>query len=450
MEGVMYNSILKNHDLPLRHRGTEKGKSKYLKLFSVSQCLCGKKLYFAVVLLFLISVSLSFAETHVELNNKAVQLMNHGNFDDALTYLLKAREISPTDESVQKNLASCYTLIGNRKMSEGKPADAISDFKSALYYSDDPNIRFYKGYAHYRLKEYDDAVYELEKAADSGLSSPDLFILIGKAFYDKGEMVSAVTSWNKGVGLYPENRTLKELLTKAERETKAEEGFAKDNTYHFTVQYDAGKDEDLGRMVLDILEEAYSDVNLDLAHYPEGNTVVVLYTQKAFKEATQGPDWSGGVYDGKIRLPVGGIKEVTDQLKAALYHEYAHVVVRSMTGGKRVPTWLNEGIAEYEGARFIKRPLKELTRAAKDGSLPHLKRLEGSFSALSGKESHLAYLQSYSIVNYIIDRFGTHAVRDILENIGRGDKTEDAVRKGVEAYSLDYDRLVAEWELSLR
>lgn len=432
MEGIMYNSILKNRDLPQRRSGE--------KLFLVC----------SVILLILLLAKASRAETPLEINNKAVQLMNHGDFDNALTYLLKARDISPTDESIAKNLATCYTLLGNKKMADGKLTEAASDFKSALYYSDDPNTRFYKGYTHYRLKEYEDAVYELEKAQDLGMASPELYTLIGKVFYDKGEMVSAITAWKKGIGLYPEDKTIKELLEKAEREAKAEEGFAKDDTYHFTVQYDAEIDEALGGIVLDILEEAYSDINLDLAHYPEGNTVVILYAKKTFKEATLSPDWSGGLYDGKIRLPIGGLKDTNPELKAVLYHEYTHVAVRSMAKGKNIPTWLNEGIAEYEGARFVVRHMKELSRAATEGKLIPVKRLEGDFSDLSSKESSLAYLQSSSIVKYIIDKFGLHAVRSLLENIGRGEKTEDAVNKALEVYGLDYDGLVAEWERSLK
>lgn len=441
MEGEMINHI----QYSLQRRGvTEKSTS----ISFAPQRLCGKKTVFAAALnifFSLVLIGISLAEDPHELNRKAVQLINKGDFENALVYLLKARDISPTNESIGKNLASCYTFIGSRKMEEEKFSDAISEFKSALYYSDDPNTRFYKGYAHYRLKEYGDAAYELEKAMNSGMSSPDLYIVTGKVFYDNGETVSAINSWNKGIELYPDNKEIKRLLDKAERETKAEEGFNKSDTHHFTLQYDAGKDEAIGNKILDVLEEAYSDVNTDLAHYPDRNTVVVLYTGKAFRETTQGPDWSGGLYDGKIRLPVGGIKDVTAELKAVLYHEYAHVVIRSLTQGKRVPMWLNEGIAEYEGAKFAARPLKELTNAIKEGKLIPFNKLEGSFSELSGKESYLAYLQSYSLVKYIIDRFGLHAVREVLENIGRGDRIEKALNRALEPYGLDYTGLAAEW-----
>ncbi|MBM2838982.1 MAG: Tetratricopeptide 2 repeat protein, partial [Deltaproteobacteria bacterium] len=172
---------------------------------------------------------------------------------------------------------------------------------------------------------------------------------------------------------------------------------------------------------------------------------------KGFKEAAQSPDWPGGLYDGKIRLPIGEIKDVSAQFKAVIYHEYSHVVVRSMTGGKMVATWLNEGIAEYEGARFSERKnMKELTRGAKEKKLIPVKRLESSFTGLSDKESSLAYLQSYSLVKHIIDRFGFHAVRDILDNIARGNNLETALKKALDPFELDYASLVAEWEGTLK
>lgn len=412
-----------------------------------------KKISFTVIstiLFLLLFAGISFAESPVELNNKGVQLMNKGDLDNALIYLLKARAVSPTDDSIAKNLANCYTLIGNKEMADGRVSDAVSEFKSAIYYHDNPDTRFYKGYAHYRLKELDDALYELEKSMNSGFSSPELYLLTGKAYYDKGEILSAIALWKKGIELYPENKGLKEMLNKANREANAEDGFKKGSTSHFTAQYEAEKDETLAETILGLLEEAYSDVNLDLAHYPAGNTIVILYGGKAFKEATQGPDWSGGLYDGKIRLPIGGVKDVSAQLKAVLYHEYSHVVVRSLTKGKFAPTWLNEGIAEYEGARFAERSMKELTRAAKEGKLIPIKRLEGGFSGLSDKESSLAYLQSYSLTKYIIDRFGFHAVRDILEDLGRGNNLETALKKALDPFGLDYAGLVNEWEGSLK
>ena len=236
----------------------------------------------------------------------------------------------------------------------------------------------------------------------------------------------------------------------AEREVKAEDVFTKGSTSHFTAQFEAKTDKAIAEKIIALLEQAYSDVNIDMAHFPSGKTIVILHEGKGSKEAAQPPDCSGVVNDGKIRLPMGGVKDISAQLKAVIYHEYSHVVVRSMTRGKMAPTWLNEGIAEYEGSRFSERNMKELTRAAKKGELIPVKRLESPFSGLSDKELSLAYLQSYSLVKYIIDRFGFHAVRDILDNIDRGDNIETAIKKALDPFELDYASLVGEWEGTLK
>lgn len=236
----------------------------------------------------------------------------------------------------------------------------------------------------------------------------------------------------------------------AEREVKAEDEFTKGSTSHFTAQFEAKTDKAIAEKILALLEQAYSDVNLDLAHFPTGKTIVILYEGKRSKEAAQRPDGPGGLYDGKIRLPIGGVKDLSAELKAVIYHEYSHVVVRSMTRGKMAPTWLNEGIAEYEGSRFSERNMKELTRAAKKGELIPVKRIESSVSGLSDKELPLAYIQSYSLVKHIIDRFGFHALRDILDNITRGDTIETAIKKALDPFELDYASLVSEWEGTLK
>ena len=33
---------------------------------------------------------------------------------------------------------------------------------------------------------------------------------------------------------------------------------------------------------------------------------MVLYSKEQFRDVTQSPSWAGGLYDGRIRLPVAG------------------------------------------------------------------------------------------------------------------------------------------------
>ena len=104
--------------------------------------------------------------------------------------------------------------------------------------------------------------------------------------------------------------------------------------------------------MLKALERAYNRVGTDLSYYPSVRVPVILYTKKDYRSLTASPEWSGGLYDGKIRLPIGGAAHMTPMLRGVLFHEYTHVVVRELTKGN-CPSWLNEGLAEYSGRRLV-------------------------------------------------------------------------------------------------
>ena len=103
------------------------------------------------------------------------------------------------------------------------------------------------------------------------------------------------------------------------------------------TKYEGRERIETGKIVLRILEDAYGEVGRAFSHYPDQEIQVILYSDQQFQEVTDAPGWSGGVYDGKIRMPIGGIEKETPGLRRILYHEYTHAVVRDIT--KRCPTW---------------------------------------------------------------------------------------------------------------
>ncbi|HEY6837243.1 MAG TPA: hypothetical protein VI389_00735, partial [Geobacteraceae bacterium] len=196
--------------------------------------------------------------------------------------------------------------------------------------------------------------------------------------------------------------------------------------------------------VLDTLESAYNRVGSDLDQFPSARIPVILYTKKDYRTVTASPDWSGGLYDGKIRLPIGGATELGEQLRAVLFHEYTHVVVRDIVNGN-CPTWLNEGLAEIEGRKENNPPLQEIGKAFRNGTLHTFAALEGGFMGFSGKQAQLAYEESYSIVNFMASTYGWYKIKEILVNLGSGMPIAAAVAKGLGDFGLDYQQVEKEW-----
>jgi hypothetical protein len=211
------------------------------------------------------------------------------------------------------------------------------------------------------------------------------------------------------------------------------------------VKYEGREKIEAGRIVLRILEDAYAEVGRALSYYPDGEIQVILYSGQQFQEVTDAPGWSGGIYDGKIRIPIGGIEQTTPGLRRTLYHEYTHAVVRAIT--PRVPTWLNEGLAQYfEGREIDVRQKEMMRRIAQEGKLPPLSNLEGSFMGLGGDQAVFAYLFSLSSVRYMIDSFGMYRVKGVLEELAAGADTGKAISNSI---ALSYEEFDNSWKRSL-
>jgi hypothetical protein len=217
----------------------------------------------------------------------------------------------------------------------------------------------------------------------------------------------------------------------------------------FVISHDEGTKSDLANKVLEALEDAYRRVGSDLDYYPSARVPVILYTRKDYRSVTSSPEWSGGLYDGKVRLPIGGATDISPMLRGVHFHEYTHVVVGELTQ-KNCPTWLNEGLAEYEGRKEFDSTLSSLQTAAKTGKFLPFTDLEKSLLGLNSKDAALAYQQSYSMVRFMIASYGWYKVREILVNLGNGMAFGGAFARAFADFGLEFKDVELDWQASVR
>ena len=379
------------------------------------------------------------------LNDYALHLLQKGETEKALDQLQKAYSLFPYDETLKKNLAEVFTVVGQKRMASGRYEEAVASFDAAReLYPDNQRYSILRGIALYSSRQYDAAIVELERARGLGGDTPDLLYFLGRAHYDSGNLQAALEFWDKALELDPGQKEISKAVAKARRELAVEGRMAQDYSSRFVVSYEGDVRSNLADQVLDTLETAYNRVGSDFSFFPDTRIPVILYTKTDYRKVTNSPDWSGGLYDGKIRLPIGGASEMNKELNSLLFHEYTHVVVHLITSGN-CPVWLNEGLAELEGHRESGYQLNELARAVKQGNLLPLSTLEHSFSALSTREASLAYQQSYSLVNYMVSTYGWYKVKDILLALGTGKKISAAISTALDDLGVDYPSVYQEW-----
>jgi tetratricopeptide (TPR) repeat protein len=376
---------------------------------------------------------------------KAQAFMSRGEYDKALDELKSGFSLFPYDLALKQNLISAYVLTARQELKLNRYREAADHFGQARELS--PGTRelgFMRGVALYLDKNYDSARAEFLQAGDGA----EALFFLGRISYDTGDLPGALTLWRQALEKDPGNVSIRSAIDKAERELPVESKMDKGYSSMFDLSFDAELPPGLAAEVLDALESAYNSVGADLGLFPTTRIPVLLYTKSDYSSVTAGPDWSGGLYDGKIRLPVGGITKVNQQMRGIIFHEFTHVLIAELTHGN-IPTWLNEGLAEVEGRKEFNHLSPELARAAKGGKLLTLATLSGGFTAMAGTEAGLAYQQSYSMADYMVAHYGWYAVQAILKNLGEHATIESAIAKALADWSLDLPGVIREWRASL-
>lgn len=377
------------------------------------------------------------------------ELVLRGEYEKGIEQLRQAYLLFPLNLTFKRNLAEGYAAYGHQHFKQKRYEQADENFIMALeLYPEEPGYALLRGICNYHLKKYDVARYELQRAKGLKQDSPEILYYLGLVQFETDNRQQALELWEQALTLSPGRKEIVELLAKARKENAVESIMDRGHSSRFDLTYDSGVDTVFALAVLDVLESAANLVGAELGLFPEARVPVGIYKRADFKTITDSPDWSGGVYDGKIRLPFGSLKEVTPAMRGVLYHEYAHVVVFELTRGN-CPLWLNEGIAEMFGRMQNNHSLPEFGRAVRSAKLIDFKNLEANFSEFSTSAAALAYQQSYALVNYTVTTYGWHRVRLILASLGRGLSFDESISTALKDYNLSYDTLVKEWRTSV-
>ena len=390
------------------------------------------------------------AVSYVEENNRAVVLLEQGRYLEGLDLLKESFAAAPYEESIRQNLLHGYLAAGRSLRQQEQFSDLVQLMSEAQAF-DDSRRDFWslRGYALLRLKEYDAAEVDLQEARVMGDPDVRILLLLGKLYYQTDRLLEAVDLLESALLYEPSFQGLEEMLDKVRRELAVEQEMDREYGGHFVISYDGEKNYQFGGEVLDLLEEAYLSLGSLLDYYPQNRVTVILYTRQQFSDLTESPDWAGGLYDGKIRLPVGGIQQVMPRLRMLLYHEYMHVILRDIAG-QNLPTWLNEGLAVVAETEAGVARFEGGTLAEEQQQLFGLGRLENSFTGFNRQQSRLAYRQSYSLVQFLIEEYGWHHVRELLFALAKGSPIAEAFAQAYSIYGISYADFEDRWQLSVR
>src|SRR5215469_1084972 len=325
------------------------------------------------------------------------------------------------------NAALSHHTASIFELSRGDLEHALSDERTALTYApDEPALLMNVAYIYLRQNEYKQALDYLERAKRTVPENPDLTKLAGWAYYGLNQLDQAVAEWKHSLALRPD-KELQAALEAALRDKKEEASYKENESAHFKLKYNGAAAPALARDVLRTLETHFSAIESELNYTPPESIGVVLYTEEAFVDITRAPAWAGALYDGRIRVPVQGLTGVDSELSRVLRHELTHSFIQQKTHG-RVPTWIQEGVAQWMEGKRSEENAAVLVRIYDAGQAAPLGRLEGSWMGLPSDMAGYAYAWALANVEYIVETDGMGDIERILDRLGAGSSTEQALR----------------------
>jgi tetratricopeptide (TPR) repeat protein len=193
---------------------------------------------------------------------------------------------------------------------------------------------------------------------------------------------------------------------------------------HFAVRYQPERGEKFARKTADILEAERQRLQ---AWIPLASSRVIevhLLPLDDFKLGYS-PDMDVlGLYDGKIRVPLGNAPKFVPFIVSLLTHELAHALITEKTADQ-APRWFQEGLAQH--LEMVDDDVNPIAGYRDKENLASFPLIEPAISSFSPALSTLGYDESRWTLHYVEHRYGPAGIRRLLEAFRAGKTTDEAI-----------------------
>ena len=266
-----------------------------------------------------------------------------------------------------------------------------------------------------------EALSLLEKLATKKTADANLLTAAGLAAWKSDQTRDALDYWKRSLEQKPD-RQLAALYGKVLREVNADKSSEKLYGSHVLVRYESGVlPADTARALMAMLDTEVGRISEQLGCNTTERLVAVVQSRQAYFQATGAAEWSGGLYDGRIHIPIEAGDAVDARLRRTLAHETVHACLALIPSGSTPwPSWLHEGLAQkLSGDRINPAMRVQIRRSAEEHSIPRLEQLGQNWSGLSTANAQIAYAMALAAADLLAENDQSDTIRNVLNNPDR-------------------------------
>lgn len=210
--------------------------------------------------------------------------------------------------------------------------------------------------------------------------------------------------------------------------------------------YFTTSDSNHARAVLGFLTETLPQLTQILTQTaPVQMDIFICPSQKIFDQLTGGilPEWSEAVclsHQHQIILKSPDWSPSARTFRATVLHEVTHLVLAQRVNYCNLPTWLNEGLAVYFSGERTLASVAAISQAQVTNSLIPLREIDDVLR-FQRQKALLAYQESYSAVQFLINQFGAESLAALLDAISHEIDFENAFYKIYQIRLTDFEKI---------
>jgi hypothetical protein len=212
-----------------------------------------------------------------------------------------------------------------------------------------------------------------------------------------------------------EDLAVQRLIAKLEKEQSGDKSGDKLYGNRFLLRYEGGNlDAEVARSMVTTLEQEFSRIASQLGCRTDERIVAIVQSWPAYRATTGAAEWSGGQFDGKIRIPIANGKTLDERTRQVFAHELVHACLANLGSW---PAWLHEGMAQKLSGETMtpamRNNLRTLMRANK---VPRLENMSQSWSRLSAQHAAAAYAVAFAAVDLMMEMYSNFGITNVLRN----------------------------------
>ncbi|MBU1108737.1 MAG: hypothetical protein KKB51_18825 [Candidatus Riflebacteria bacterium] len=363
-------------------------------------------------------------------NNLGVLLAQQKQYEEAIRQFDAAKAQKPEDISIRLNLLSILVNLKNSAAVEKEAREIIT------IRPNDVEIGLKVAAALQKTENTNAAVATLLELTERVPDNADVHATLGRLLQRCGQLDESSYHLKRAHELNPADPEIAKNLERLSREVSVEASTSTYTSVHFSLTCPDTFTSDWSEEMLRLLEDAYEEIGRQLDFYPSQRSQVVILQTETFRKVHDLPEWAGGVYDGRIRLPVPTRNIRPAVVKDAVMHEYTHHVIYLITSGS-CPIWLNEGLAQIFENNY--QNIERWTYPDQKSEFKSFSEIDQLFRLNpSRKQAAILYKASLITSARLVQKYDWDRIAGFLEYLGMG---YDLNRAATEAFSADFAEL---------